>query len=269
MSSVDMLIKKIDQYKKAIDSRRPLSKEEISELDEYYRIGLTYSSNALEGNTLTLAETKVLLEDGLTAGGKPLKDCYEAVGHAKAYDYMLTIARSPQFLFTEEMILSLHRLFYMQTDEENAGKYRGRQVFITGTEYLPPAPEDVPKMMEEFVSEVNRVKDKLHPVLLAAFAHRKLVDIHPFVDGNGRTARLLMNMVLLNKGYPIANIPPILRMEYISALRIAQKAKNPSDRAFNELIAECVLESQRDYCRMFRIDIPQNEHSSERNINLL
>ena len=85
-----MLIKKIDQYKKAIDSRRPLSKEEIKEHDEYYRIGLTYSSNALEGNTLTLTETKVLLEDGLTAGGKPLKDCYEAVGHTKAYDYSTT-----------------------------------------------------------------------------------------------------------------------------------------------------------------------------------
>lgn len=251
------LLRKIDEYKAAIDSRRPLTKEEVKELDSYYRIGLTYSSNALEGNTLTISETKVILEDGITVGGKPLKDCYEATGHAKAYDFMLETARSENLVFSEEMILNLHKLFYSSLDIDNAGKYRTYQVFITGTEYLPPTADEVPELMEEFVSELNAKKESLHPVMLAAFAHRRLVDIHPFTDGNGRTARLLMNLIFVNKGYQVVSIPPILRTEYIGALQAAQRSKNPSDKAFVQLIAECETESQRDYCRMFRIELPK------------
>lgn len=251
------LLREIDEYKAAIDSRRPLTKEEVKELDSYYRIGLTYSSNALEGNTLTISETKVILEDGITVGGKPLKDCYEATGHAKAYDFMLEAARSENLVFSEEMILNLHRLFYSSLDIDNAGKYRTYQVFITGTEYLPPTADEVPRLMEEFISELNAKKESLHPVMLAAFAHRRLVDIHPFTDGNGRTARLLMNLIFVNKGYQVVSIPPILRTEYIGALQAAQRSKNPSDKAFVQLIAECEIESQRDYCRMFRIGLPK------------
>ena len=135
------LLNRIDEYKELIDSRRPLKPEEVKELDEYFRIGTTYSSNALEGNTLTISETKVILEDGITVGGKPMKDCYEAAGHAKAYDYMLEIARSEMFVFSEEIICRLHQLFYSNQDAEHAGIYRDYQVFITGTEYLPPVPE--------------------------------------------------------------------------------------------------------------------------------
>ena len=253
------LLKKIDAYKVAIDSHRPLTKEEVEELDSYFRIGLTYSSNALEGNTLTISETKVILEDGITVGGRPLKDCYEATGHAKAYDFMLEIARSEKVVFSEDMILNLHKLFYGSLDIENAGKYRTYQVLITGTEYLPPTADEVPQLMKEFVSELNAKKDNMHPVMLAAFAHRRLVDIHPFTDGNGRTARLLMNLILVNKGYQIVSIPPVLRIEYIGALQAAQRSKNPSDKAFIRLIAECEIESQKDYCRMFRIELPKQE----------
>lgn len=251
------LLKKIDEYKAAIDSRRPLTREEIKELDGYYRIGLTYSSNALEGNTLTISETKILLEDGITVGGKPLKDCYEATGHASAYDFMLEIARTENLVFSEDIILNLHKLFYSSLNIENAGKYRTYQVIITGTEYLPPTADEVPQLMKEFVTELNGKKDSLHPVMLAAFAHRRLVDIHPFTDGNGRTARLLMNLILVNKGYQIVSIPPILRMEYIGALQAVQRSENPSDKAFIQLIAECEVESQKDYCRMFRIELPK------------
>ena len=255
MDIKEMLIK-IDEYKKMIDNLRPLTKEEIKELDNYYRIGLTYSSNALEGNTLTISETKVIIEDGLTVGGKSIKDCYEATGHAKAYDFMLNVARGEDIIFSEDIILNLHKLFYNLLDTENAGKYRTYQVFITGTEYIPPEAKDVPQLMSEFVSELEFKKESMHPVLLSAFAHRRLVDIHPFVDGNGRTARLLMNLILVNKGYLIVSIPPILRIEYIEALRAAQRIKNPSDKAFVELIAECEIESLKDYRRMFRIELP-------------
>lgn len=261
MSVPDLLLK-IDRIKHIIDERRPLQEAEVRELDSYFKIGLTYSSNALEGNSLTLDETKVLLEDGITAGGKPLRDCYEAAGHADAYEFMLTLARAENFEISEESILKLHRLFYTRVDAENAGRYRAHQVIITGTEYLPPAPGDVPRLMAEFVADMKTKVDALHPVLLAAFAHRRLVDIHPFADGNGRTARLLMNLILVNKGYCIVSIPPVLRREYIAALKAAQREKNPSNIAFDTLIADCEIEAQKDYCRMFRIpyrDLMENE----------
>ena len=249
------ILKKIDENKKAINERRPLTPAEVSELDQYFKIGTTYSSNALEGNSLTLTETKVLLEDGITVGGKPIKDCYEATGHASAYEFMLSTARAENFVLTEDIIKKIHFLFYNKIDTEQAGSYRNIQVFISGTEYIPPTCDEVPKLMGEFVSEVNR--KNIHPILLAAFVHRRLVDIHPFQDGNGRTARLLMNLILINKGYQVISIPPILRNDYISALVAAQKQNNPSDTKFNMLIAECELEAQRDYGRMFRIELPK------------
>lgn len=128
------LFQKIDCYAAAIRERRPLSEAEVRELDAYYKIGMTYSSNALEGNSLTLSETKVLLEDGITVGGKPIRDCYEATGHARAYDYMLSVARSGDCAVTEEIIRHLHYLFYNGIDPDAAGQYRKGQVFITGTE---------------------------------------------------------------------------------------------------------------------------------------
>lgn len=253
------LLKRIDEYKKLIDTKRPLKPEEVKELDSYYRIGITYSSNALEGNTLTLTETKVLLEDGITVGGKPIKDCYEATGHAKAYDYMIEAARSEHFSFSEDMIKRFHYLFYSNIDVDKAGKYRDHQVFITGTEYIPPVPERVPDLMRQLVEDLQKRESTMHPIELAAYAHRRLVDIHPFTDGNGRCARLLMNLILINKGYQIVTIPPVLRYEYISALRIAQREINPSDRNFNMFIAKCEVEAQRDYCRMFHIKLPKSK----------
>ncbi|MDR1581354.1 MAG: Fic family protein [Synergistaceae bacterium] len=256
MTDIQSLLNQIDKTKALIDSRRPFAPEEVKELDAYFRIGTTYSSNALEGNTLTLTETKVLLEDGLTAGGKPLRDCYEAVGHAKAYDFMLEAARSEPFAFSNDIILNLHRLFYRGIDSDKAGVYRDRQVFITGTEYVPPPSAGLPALMMGFVDELNDMRERVHPVRFAAFAHRKLVDIHPFTDGNGRTARLLMNLILVNRGYQIVIIPPALRVDYINALKAAQRERDPGDEAFIQLIAEREIEAQRDYCRMFGIKPP-------------
>ena len=251
------ILKKIEEYKQVIDSHRPLTVSEIKEYDNYLRIGLTYSSNAIEGNTLTLSETKVLLEDGLTVGGKPLRDCYETTGHAAAFDYMVSIARDPNLTVTEDMIRRFHKLFYEKVDSEEAGQYRDHQVFITGTEYIPPKAEDVPAQMKAFVEELERKKGTVHPIELAAYAHRKLVDIHPFADGNGRTARLLMNMILINQGYQPVSISPVMRLDYYAALRIAQRKSRPSDEPFITLIAECENEAQRDYCRMFSIPMPK------------
>lgn len=254
MSIMDLL-NKIDAYRAVIDARRPLTPEEVKELDGYYRIGTTYSSNALEGNSLTLTETKVLLEDGITVGGKPIRDFYEATGHADAYNFMLETARAGMLSITEGTIKKLHNLFYRGIDAEKAGAYRQHQVFISGTEYVPPTADELPALMAEFVGDLNARKSTMHPVLLSACAHRGLVDIHPFEDGNGRTARLLMNLILVNAGYCIVSIPPILRHDYISALQSAQRSKLPSDEPFIRLICECEIEAQKDYCRMFRIPL--------------
>ena len=171
-----------------------------------------------------------------------------------AYDFMLEAARSEPFIISEDIILRLHKLFYNKIDSDQAGVYRNDRVFITGTEYLPPAPKDVPVLMQAFINELNEIWDSTHPVVLSAFAHKKLVDIHPFIDGNGRIARLLMNLILINRGYQIISIPPILRTEYINALEVARC--NGDNTAFDVFIAECEVESQKDYCRMFEIKLP-------------
>ena len=249
------LLKKADEYKKLIDEHRPLTPNEARQLNEYFKIGTTYTSNALEGNSLTLTETKVLLEDGLTVGGKPVRDCYEATGHAKAYDFMLEAAKTDKF--TVDTICELHRLFYSGIDENYAGKYRNEQVYISGTEYMPPKHEEVAKLMDCFINELNYKSDKLHPLVLSAFAHKSLADIHPFIDGNGRTARLLMNLILLNKGYQVISIPPILRQDYINALEAARHSNDFSSGRFVTFIAECEIEAQKDYCRLLRIEVPK------------
>lgn len=253
-SEISRLFSKADRYKDRIDAARPLSTREAKELSDYFKIGLTYSSNAIEGNTLTISETKVLLEDGLTVGGKPIKDYYEATGHGKAYEYMRALVNSDAPI-TEAQILELHRLLYFLVDEDTAGKYRTERVFITGTEYLPPAPESVPSQMREAIAYMQSLYGTVHPIEYAALIHKRLVDVHPFTDGNGRTARLLMNLALLREGYGIAIIPPVRRGEYMDALRIAQRENRPDVGPFVSLIAECVIETQKDYCRLLGLPI--------------
>ena len=250
------LLKRIDDNKKEIRKHRPLTAQEVKQLDAYFRIGMTYTSNALEGNSLTLTETKVLLEDGITIGGKPIRDCYEAVGHAEAYDFMLEAARSETLAVSEGIVLRLHKLFYNKIDPEQAGKYRGERVFITGAQYLPPLPEEISMCMQTFIGELNEKWENSHPIILSAFAHQKLVDIHPFIDGNGRTARLLMNLIIINSGYQIISIPPVLRADYIDALEAARHGSGIKKEAFCTFIAKCEVEAQKDYCRMFNIALP-------------
>lgn len=251
MPSLQSLLQQADSYQQKISSARPLAKEELNSLDNYFRIGFTYSSNALEGNTLTLSETKILLEDGITVGGRPLKDCYEAVGHSAAYDFMLELARQKNMEITEDIIKKLHFLFYQKVDSEQAGQYRSIQVYISGTEYIPPDPTEIPLQMKAMIDQIRISETNLHPIELAAMTHKKLVDIHPFIDGNGRTARLLMNLILIHFGYGVVSIPPIWRNEYINALSLSRQSNNMEP--FFKLIAECVIETERDYCRLLKL----------------
>lgn len=240
-------IEEIDKLQQEIDRYLPLDKHEFTQLKEYYRIGLTYTSNALEGNSLTETETKIVLEDGITIGGKTLRDHFEAVGHSQAYDHLFELAAGKSI--TQEDILEFHKLFYYRIDVKNAGKYRPVQVFISGANFVPPPPAKVPGLMKDFASKISQMENAYHPVEYAALLHKELVSIHPFVDGNGRTARLLMNLALLQHGYVITIIPPILSNDYITALKKIH-AMPKDDRPFIDFISCMVYESQKDYLRL-------------------
>lgn len=244
------LFEKIDRYKAAIDELRPFEGELLAQIKSYYRIGLTWSSNALEGNTLTESETKVLLEDGLTVGGKPLRDTFEALGHAKAYDFMFTLLGRREI--TEADALTMHRMFYKDIDSAAAGRYRDCPVIVTGSRYAVCKADKIPGEMDALFAWAASERDKYHPVEFAAQLHKRFVFIHPFVDGNGRLSRLLMNTVLIQNGYMLAVIPPILRQEYISLLERAHR----DDRPFMDFIAERVIESEKEIMRLLHIPRP-------------
>lgn len=235
----------IEEYKLKIDKYRPLSQQVLEQIQAYFKISFTYSSNAIEGNTLSLNETKIIIEDGITIGGKSVREHLEAIGQANAYDLLFELLNSD---ISEQTILELHKILYVGIDAENAGKYRNCNVLITGSEYDLPKFDKVPQLMQEFCTEFSNKKQKLHPVEYAAWLHERLVSIHPFVDGNGRCARLLMNLALIQAGYNIATIPPVVRNDYICALQEAQLNKNI--QPFYNFISEMVLEAQKEYLRI-------------------
>jgi Fic family protein len=240
-------LRDVDRQQEKIRTHRPLTTEELRQLREYYRIGLTWSSNALEGNSLTETETKVVIEDGITIGGKPLRDHFEAVGHSEAFDLLNQLAGESKI--TEADILALHRLFYHRIDEENAGKYRIDRIIVTGTDFAFPPPSRIRILMRRFVADIPALRAERHPVEFAALLHARMVNIHPFADGNGRAARLLMNLALLQAGYPITIIPPVLRADYLETV----KAGNREDFVpFINLITCMVYESQKDFLRLLK-----------------
>ena len=249
--------KDCDIYAERLAALRPLPAETLKSLREYYRVGLTYTSNALEGNSLTESETKVVIEDGLTIGGKPLRDIYEATGHAKAYDFLYETAKDKPI--NEADILKMHRLFYSQIDKSNAGIWRTVRVFISGSHRALPAPEKVPSLMAEFIQWMALNEGKLHPIEFAARVHQKFVYIHPFVDGNGRVARLLMNLVLLWAGWTLAIIPPICRHEYIATLDKAERQIAP----FVRFIRDRVCETQKELLRLMGQSVFLDVHEAK------
>lgn len=235
-----------DEYKVKIDGYRPLSEEILRQLKAYFKISLTYSSNAIEGSSLTLNETKIIIEDGITIGGKPMREHLEVIGHSEAYDMLFELASNNTII--ENDILKLHHLFYKHIDENKAGVYRDCNVLITGSEFELPKHDKIPVLMNQFASEIPKNQEKMHPVAFCAWLHERLVSIHPFVDGNGRCARLLMNLALLQSGYNTATIPPIVRNDYLLGLQEAQLKNN--DEPFVNFISDMVLESQKEYLRI-------------------
>lgn len=207
-----------------LDRLRPLARESAAALDHWYDVELTYTSNAIEGNTLTRSETAIVLEKGITIGGKPLRDHMEAVGHKDALDYIHNLAERNESI-REMDIRQIHRLVVGRSDPEHAGRYSPHQRIISGSPLVLPSPAEIGPLMHDLGRWLS---DEARASAETAFAaHERLVTIHPFTDGNGRTARLLMNLVLFKAGYPPVVIAPEHRPEYINALELFQLEKAP------------------------------------------
>ena len=241
------LLNEIDIAMKKINKIRPFEGTYLRQINQFFKIETTYSSNAVEGNTHTLEETKVILEDRITIGGHSLREFYEVEGHGKAYDYMFSLIKKRTL--TEEDILHCHLLFSKNIpDFMNPGEYRKIEVLISGSKKILPKAEDVPDKMKEYTGWINRERDKQHPVKFAAEAHRRLVNIHPFTDGNGRISRLVMNTFLYqDKLFPVS-IPVLRRAEYYSVLE-----RNKSGE-FGNYIAELELQTIKDLMRFLHVE---------------
>lgn len=223
--------------KNKLDSYRPLPNDLIQNLDDWFRVELTYTSNAIEGNTLTRKETALVVEKGITVGGKTLIEHLEATNHAYALDWVKEQIKHSPATITEKNILYIHNLILKGINDEIAGYYRSVPVRISGAAVVLPNPKKVPQLMVEFIGWLQG-ETVMHPVELAAEAHYRLVTIHPFVDGNGRSARLLMNMILLMKGYPAAIIRKRDRLAYINSLEKAQLGGSKDD--YYKIISKAV-----------------------------
>ncbi|MDE2025389.1 MAG: Fic family protein [Patescibacteria group bacterium] len=237
---MDNILKEINRKKILFDSYKPLPKAVLDNLEEWFRIELTYTSNAIEGNTLTRQETALIVEKGITVEGKSVREHLEAINHAEAFSYIQVLAEDKK---REELnlqdILDIHRIILKKIDDSDAGRLRSTAVRISGSTTILPNPIKVPELMEEFVTWLQTTTE--HPVKVAIDAHYTLVTIHPFVDGNGRTARLLMNFILMQAGFPPAIIKKEERNRYLTVLESAQ-TKDKQD-AYYELMHDAINRS--------------------------
>ncbi|MFQ5340348.1 MAG: Fic family protein [Anaerolineae bacterium] len=208
---------RIETKKAQLDALRPLPRAALTRLWERITLEWIYNSNAIEGNTLTLKETRLVLETGLTIAGKSLREHFEVLNHKEAIDFVEDLARKGEPI-TAHTVRQIHALVLAKIDDAEAGQYRKLPVRIGGANHRPPEPWDVPHLMQGFAEWLATDARLLHPVQRASEAHHRLVYIHPFIDGNGRTARLVMNLLLMQDGYPPTVIRKVDRRSYYSAL---------------------------------------------------
>lgn len=231
--------RRIIAKKKRLDGLRPLPPTLVAKLKEQLAIEFTYNSNAIEGNTLTLRETQLVIEEGITIGGKSIGECLEARNHPEAISFVENLVEARKEV-TEDDVLRVHRLVLLKVTED-AGRYRTSAVRIIGSNFMPPPSREVRPRMVQLLEWLRENPDELRPVELAAVFHHRFVQIHPFTEGNGRTARLLMNAVLMRCGYPfIAIIPKVDRAKYLRALGEADLGRVS---AFVNFVTRCVERS--------------------------
>ncbi len=224
MTYLDQKIKeRIKEKLERLNKFRPLPVSVVKKLKEQFEIEMTYNSNAIEGNSLTLKETYLVVNKDITIKGKPLKDHLEAKNHQEALEYIYDLVeRGKKNTFSENLIRSLNQIVQQNIDKEWAGRYRNSGVIIGGASHRPPEAIEVPKLMKNMIKWYS-LNQKLHPIELASIIHHKLVNVHPFFDGNGRSSRLAMNIILMQAGFPLAVVLKNDRKRYYSTLSLADK----------------------------------------------
>jgi Fic family protein len=243
------LLKSIEGKKRELDASRPFSPEIVRALDEQFTVEWTYNSNAIEGNTLSPRETDLVINRGLTIGNKTLKEHFEAVNHKKGIQFLYDFVKKKKEL-DEAVILEIHKIIVRNIQDTDAGRYRNANVMITtGAVHIPPSAAKIPRLMTECMEWYYTHKSKVSVVELAAWVHYKLVYIHPFIDGNGRTSRLIMNLILLQNGYPPAVILHIDRRKYY---RVLQEADRERYHAYLNFIGRAVERSLLIYLNAFK-----------------
>ncbi len=235
----------IEEKLKKLNELRPLSGTLLQKLREKFEVEMTYNSNAIEGNTLTLKETYWVIKQGITVKGKPLKHHLEAKNHKEALDFLYElIEQKSKITISEHLIKTLHSLIIQEIDKEIAGKYRSKDVFINGADHKPPSALEVPAKMNELVKWAGKNHKKMEIVEFSAILHHKFVHIHPFEDGNGRTGRLVMNIFLMKYGFPLVIIQKNDRQKYY---RVLSMADNGDYKPLVNFIGQAVLRSLNIY----------------------
>lgn len=215
---------RIEEKLSRLNDLRPLPQSALKKIQDHFRIEMTYNSNAIEGNSLTLKETFLVINEGITVKGKPLKDHLEARDHYLTLNYLYDLVENGKHhTMSEHLIRSMHQLIMQETDKEWAGVYRNANVIISGADYIPPDALEVAHKMKQLIDWVKGNKSNLHIIELAALLHHKLVFIHPFFDGNRRTSRIIMNLLLMQYGFPLVIILKNDRKKYYNVLSQADK----------------------------------------------
>lgn len=244
----EKLKNRIEKKLNELNKLRPLPVSAVKKLQDQFQIEMTYNSNGIEGNSLTLKETFLVINEGITVKGKPLKDHLEAKNHYEALEYLSDLVeKNKKHTISEKLIRNLHQLIIQETDKEWAGKYRNSNVIIGGAEHVPPDALDVPYEMNKLIKWLKENRKKTHIIELSALSHYKLVYIHPFFDGNGRTARLVMNLLLMQKGYPLVIILKNDRRKYY---RVLSKADKGDVAPFVNFISQAIERSLDIYLKI-------------------
>jgi Fic family protein len=242
-------IAQLDELLKAWQTAQPLDALQLDKMNGYFHTAYTYESNRIEGNTLTLQETHLVINEGITIGGKSMHEHLEAVNHQQAIHFITDLVHD-QLRFNSHVLKQIHQLILKGIQDQHAGKYRQIQVLISGSKHVPPAPYLLDKLMEDYFLFYEQNLGRLHPVILAAEMHERLVTIHPFIDGNGRTARLVMNLILWQHGYTTVNIKggKKSRFAYYNALEKVQLHHDATD--FQLLVVDYALASLKAHLEL-------------------
>ena len=251
------ILKRLSDSLVELNRHRPLKPSLLEKLREQFTVEMTYHSNAIEGNRLTLKETLLVLREGVTIKGKNLQEHLEAKNHEEAMNFLFEVVGSKKRLtLSHHLIRQLHQLVVKDTEAKMAGIYRTTDVQILGSQHRPPPGYQVQEKMAEFLEWLTSMKSKCNPVEYAALAHHRFVAIHPFEDGNGRTGRLLMNLLLMRKGYPIAIIQKNDRAKYYKAL---DDADNEDLHSIVRIVAQAVERTLSIYLKAIAKSSPKTE----------